>query len=87
MSESDGSDGACLQVVFMPLLMFHEDGCGVALDKNGVCPKCNFAPDMQSTGFREVATVTLVRDLTVERRSFLGQFGIPIERHDGEEDD
>lgn len=29
--------------------LIHDDGCGVELWPSGYCPKCGFAPDMQST--------------------------------------
>lgn len=77
----------------MPLLMVHHDGCGTFLDKYGRCPSCGFSPDMQSTAFREVDTATLIQELRVAGKSFLGQFRVPIEldgsgkpddEHDGE---
>jgi hypothetical protein len=70
----------------MPLLMFHCSPCGEFLDKLGWCPKCKYPPSSSDTGFREVDTATLIQKLSVERRSFLGQFRVPIERS-GEQDD
>jgi hypothetical protein len=64
----------------MPQLMVHDDGCGAFLDKLGRCPACGFSPDQQSTAFREVDTATLVHELRVAGKSFLGQFRVPIER-------
>jgi len=36
---------------FSPVELYHDDDCGEAL-VDGMCPKCGFAPDMQSTAFR-----------------------------------
>lgn len=55
------------------LLMYHDDDCGELLDAAGNCPKCSFAPDMQSTGFREVPDEE-VRRLLSEGRTLLGRF-------------
>ena len=36
-------------------VLMHDDDCGAELDARGRCPKCGFAPDMQSTAFVFVA--------------------------------
>lgn len=51
-------------------VMFHDDDCGEALDGDGLCPKCRFHPDMQSTAFREA---TQSERLT-PGRTLLGKF-------------
>ena len=48
-------------------LMFHDDDCGELLDERGRCPRCAFAPDMQSCGFKEVPLASLDR-----ARTYLG---------------
>ena len=63
----------------MPLLMFHDDGCGVFLDKDGICPVCGYHPDTQSTGFKELPTKKLALALR-EGSTFMGQYRTPIER-------
>jgi len=50
-------------------LMFHDDDCDELLTSDGLCPNCNFHPDMQSTGFKNVPSSILLRR---EGRSFLG---------------
>ena len=35
-------------------VLIHDDDCGEVLNADGLCPKCQFYPDMQSTSFREV---------------------------------
>ncbi len=54
-------------------LMFHDDSCGELLDSEGMCPKCKFYPDMQSTAFREVSDEEL-RSLRAPSRTFLGLY-------------
>lgn len=53
------------------MLMFHDDDCGELLDHEGLCPKCRFHPDMQSTAFKEVPDAEVQRQLQ-EGRKFLG---------------
>lgn len=54
-------------------VMFHDDDCGEILNKNGLCPKCGFHPDMQSTAFREAT------DEELRGRTALGLERRPIE--------
>jgi hypothetical protein len=61
----------------MPLVMYHDDDCGELLDKEGMCPKCKFHPDMQSTAFTEL-TDTHVSFLLSLCRTLLGQYRTPI---------
>lgn len=70
----------------MPLIMIHSAPCGEPLDKSGRCPKCEYSPRPNSSEFAEVDTATLIQKLSVERRSFLGQFRAPIDRS-GEQPD
>ena len=49
-------------------LMIHYD-CGEFLTSDGLCPNCNFHPDMQSTGFRNMSSSFL---LLREGHTFLG---------------
>lgn len=58
-------------------LMFHDDSCGELLDAHGRCPKCEFSPDMQSTGFMEVNAATVKAGI-VGGKTFLGQRRKPI---------
>jgi hypothetical protein len=37
-----------------PMALVHDDSCGEFLTPEGLCPKCKFYPDMQSTAFREI---------------------------------
>ena len=71
----------------MPMLMVHDDGCGAFLDKLGCCPACGFSPAAQATTFREIDTATLIQELRVAGRSFLGQFRVPIEREGADDTD
>lgn len=63
----------------MPYLMFHDDGCGQFLNKEGECPKCEFHPDMQSIGFKYISENELDRQVQ-NGLTFLGKFRMPIER-------
>lgn len=49
----------------MPLVMYHDDSCGELLDKEGMCPKCKYHPDMQSTAFTELTTGEIAFHLTM----------------------
>lgn len=54
------------------ILMFHDDSCGELLNADGLCPKCKFHPDMQSTAFRNVSEEEL-SPLRAVGRTFLGK--------------
>jgi hypothetical protein len=41
-------------------MLIHDDGCGAALDADGMCPRCKFHPDMQSTAVVKDAGRVLV---------------------------
>jgi hypothetical protein len=58
-------------------LMFHDDSCGELLDAAGQCPKCGFHPDMQSTGFVEVADSEIDKGIW-EGRTYLTKFRQPV---------
>ena len=58
-------------------LMFHDDDCGELLDRDGRCPVCEFHPDMQSTGFRDVEDQEIAA-LRTRGRSFLGLYREPV---------
>lgn len=61
----------------MTLLMFHDDDCGELLTSEGLCPKCGFHPDGQSTSFKEVSAEE-VQKLKASGRSLLGQYREPL---------
>lgn len=42
------------------MAMFHDDDCGEFLSKDGLCRKCNFHPDMQSTGYKAISEGKLI---------------------------
>lgn len=52
-------------------LMIHADGCDEPLDADGLCPKCKFHPDMQSTRFKEF-TDEQFRTFKSEGRTLMG---------------
>jgi len=43
-------------------IMVHDDDCGETLDSAGLCPRCGFHPDMQSTGITEMETLHPARE-------------------------
>lgn len=45
-------------------IMIHDDDCGEYLDKNGMCPKCKFHPDLQSLALVETDINTIERYLS-----------------------
>jgi hypothetical protein len=58
------------------MLMYHDDSCGELLNNQGMCPKCGFHPDMQSTGFTDLPMEEYNR-LKAQGLSFLGRFRTP----------
>lgn len=54
-------------------VMFHDDDCGELLDSAGKCPTCGFHPDMQSTGFRDVAELPSGRSFLGPGRAEIGE--------------
>jgi hypothetical protein len=66
--------------------MYHDDDCGVFLNKDGLCPTCDFHPDMQSCGFKEMEVVELTERVK-KGQTFLGQYRVPIIRESGDEDE
>ncbi len=63
----------------MPMLMFHdEEQCDQLLDKDGLCPKCGYHPDMQSVGFKEITEREIVSRLA-KGQTMMGSRRTPIE--------
>jgi hypothetical protein len=60
------------------VVMYHDDDCNELLDKTGMCPRCKFHPDMQSTGFVAVSA-EIIRNELASGRTFLGEHRVPIE--------
>jgi hypothetical protein len=58
-------------------VMIHDDDCGEYLDKEGMCPKCKFHPDMQSTCFKNIDYKELVA-LIKNGKTFLGIYRTQI---------
>jgi hypothetical protein len=46
---------AKLPIKTLVTVMFHDDSCGEYLEDSGLCPRCRFHPDMQSTGFIDIS--------------------------------
>jgi hypothetical protein len=58
-------------------LVFHDDDCGELLDAEGLCPVCQFHPDMQSTAFRQVPEAEYQAGKNAGR-TFLGEYRTPL---------
>jgi len=57
--------------------LFHDDDCGELLDQTGMCPKCKFYPDMQSTSFKEVSDAEY-RSGKSQGQTYLGKYRTPL---------
>lgn len=61
----------------MTMIMLHDDDCGEFLDHDGMCPRCKFHPDGQSTAFQDVSEDKVLH-LISQGRTLLGRGRTPI---------
>lgn len=45
------ADGQPIAKASRPMKLIHDDDCDATLEPDGLCPRCGFHPDMQSTAF------------------------------------